>query len=69
MEKDYNGPQAERERTLLERIEGLEAHHEETRKRLHSLEERFQHQRDRLDRVLGSEPSAPEPSFTNYKAG
>jgi hypothetical protein len=42
--------------TLLERINNLETHHEETRKRMHDLEERLRHQRDRLDRVLGSEP-------------
>ena len=59
MDKDY-APQAERELTLLERIQNLEAHHDETRKRQHSLEERFQHQRDRIDRILGSEPSVPE---------
>lgn len=63
MEADkYTGP-VERELTLLERIQGLESHHEETRKRLHSLEERFQRQRDRIDTILGSEPQPAEPEF------
>jgi hypothetical protein len=67
MEAEKNPGPVERERTLLERIEGLETHHEETRKRLHSLEERFQHQRDRIDRILGSEPEAAEPDFNPHR--
>lgn len=63
MDTEY-AAKPDRELTLLERIANLEAHHEETRKRMHQMETRLGRNRERIDRILGSEPEvAPEPDY------
>ena len=54
-----------RQKTLAERVADLETHHDETRKRLHSQQQQIQHERERLDTVLGSEPSIVETPTEN----
>lgn len=64
--EDRDNVKAERALTLAERVANLELHHEETRKRMHSYERQIAHERERVDTILGSEPSIVETPENTY---
>ena len=56
---------AMRQKTLAERVTDLEVHHEETRKRISSQQQQILHERERVDTILGAEPSIVETPTEN----